>query len=399
MANETLTNKMIARSAAAILSEESPFIMNLNRGREEEFKKKTNGYKAGDNVDIRIPPVGVVYDGTTFVKHDHKETKVNLKVDTEKGIGLDFSNNERTLEVSQFEERFIRPQMRVLASIIEADLIAKAMVTVPNLVGTPGSVPDTLKVYAAARGKLQQYLAPPSDRCMLFSSAANIELTDEARKIFNTGNQGDKAYLRGAIGEALGADWYEHQSLYVHTNGTQGNFEAAASNVEGASTLLARALTSSNTLTKGTVFTLAGVFAVHPLTGVARSELQQFVVTEDFTAGGTTGTVSIFPALNSVGPNKTISALPATGAAATVVGAASSAFARNLMYQKDAFTAAFVPREKIASADCDNATLPNGISVMVTTWGDGSDLTQATRADVLYGFQAVRPLHAVGITE
>lgn len=398
MANVTLTNQMIARSAAAILSEESPFIMNLNRGREEEFKKKANGYKSGDNVDIRIPPVGVVYDGVTFAAHDHQETKVNLKVDTEKGIGLDFSNNERTLEVSQFEERFLRPQMRVLASTIEADLIAKAMVTVPNHVGTPGTTPANLKVYAEARGKLQQFLAPPSDRCTLMSSAANIELTDEARQLFNTGNQGDKAYLRGAIGEALGADWYEHQSLYVHTNGSQGNFAAAASAAAGT-TLKAKGLTNTNTLTKGTVISIAGVKAVHPLTGVAYAFDQQFVVTEDFTASGTTGDIEVYPAMTVTGPNKTVSALPATDAVITVVGTASTSYARNLMFQKDAFTAAFVPREKIASHDCSNATLPNGISVMVTTGGTFSDLSQATRADVLYGFAAVRPMHAVGITE
>lgn len=398
MANVTLTNQMIARSAAAILAEEAPFIMNLNRGREEEFKKKANGYKSGDNVDIRIPPVGVVYDGVNFVAHDHQETKINLKVDTEKGIGLDFSNNERTLEVSQFEERFIRPQMRVLASTIEADLIAKAMVTVPNLVGTPGTTPANLKVYAAARGKLQQYLAAPSDRCTLMSSAANIELTDEARQLFNTGTQGDKAYLRGLIGEALGADWYEHQSLYVHTNGTQAGFTVNGA-AQSGSTLAVDAVTNSNTLTKGTVFTLPGVFAVHPLTGVARSELQQFVITEDVTISGTSANLSIFPAITATGPNKTVSAAPADNAVATISGAADTSYARNLMYQKDAFTSAFVPREKIASADCSNATLPNGISVMVTTFGNGQDLSQATRADVLYGFASVRPLHACAITE
>lgn len=398
MANVTLTNKMIAASAAAILSEESPFIMGLNRGREEEFKKKPNGYKPGDNVDIRIPPVGVVYDGVTFVPHDHKEQKVNLKVDTEKGIGLSFSNNERTLEVSDFEERFVRPQMRVLAATIESDLINKAMVTVPNMVGTVGTVPSTLKVYAAARAKLQQYLAPPSDRCALISSAANIELTDEARKIFNTGKQGDKAYLRGAIGEALGSDWYEHQSLYVHINGTQGNFTAAAAAVAG-SVLKASGLTSGQTLTKGTIISVAGVKAVHPLTGVAYAFDQQFVVTEDFTAGGTTGNISVYPEMNAAGPNKTVSALPATSAVVTVVGGANTAFGRNLMFQKDAFTAAFVPREKIASHDCSVATLPNGISVMVTTGGTFSDLSQATRCDVLYGFASVRPMHACAIAE
>lgn len=400
MANETLTNQMIARSAAAILSEEAPFIMNLNRGREEEFKKKSNGYKPGDSVDIKIPPVGVVYSGSTFVPHDHKEQKVSLTVDIEKGIGLNFSNNERIFEVTEFEERFIRPQMVTLSAEIEADLIARAMVTTPNLVGTPGTVPDSLKTWAQARGKLQAFLAPPTNRCSLMTSAANIELTDEARQLFNTGKQGDKSYVKGCIGEALGAKFYEHQSLYVHVNGTQAAFNVQGTASTGNS-LNVNSVTNGSTITKGTIFTLPGVFAVHPLTGVPRDFLQQFVVTEDVAFTGTTGTLPIYPELQPSAslPNRTISAAPAAGATATVVGGAGTSFARNLMYQKDAFTAAFVPREKVATCDSKVATLPNGISVLVTTDGDGSDLSQFTRCDVLYGFQAVRPLHAVAITQ
>jgi len=66
MANNVLTHAMIAREAAALLEESSPFVRYVNKARQEEFAQDVNGYKRGDTVTIKIPPTGVVYDGPTF---------------------------------------------------------------------------------------------------------------------------------------------------------------------------------------------------------------------------------------------------------------------------------------------------------------------------------------------
>jgi hypothetical protein len=49
--------------------------------------------------------------------------------------------------------------MRMLASVVEADLLQKAVLLTPNLVGTAGTTPTTMKTYAQARAKLNQFLA------------------------------------------------------------------------------------------------------------------------------------------------------------------------------------------------------------------------------------------------
>ena len=69
------------------------------------------------------------------------------------------------------------------------------------------------------------------------------------------------------------------------------------------------------------------------------------------------------------------------------------------MFHKDAFTAAFAPLPVLASCEGYTARLPNGISVRVMTFGNGSEDYERTRIDVLYGFAAIRPLHACRITE
>jgi hypothetical protein len=185
----------------------------------------------------------------------------------------------------------------------------------------------------------------------------------------------------------------------LHTNGNKVAGLTVSGGGQSGSTLLIAGTAAADTFTKGTVFTIAGVFAVHPLTGVAYSKLQQFTVTADVTAAGATTTLAISPPIKAVAPNKTVSALPAGGAAIVVTGAASTSYRQNLMFQKDAFTAAFAPLPVLASLEGYTARLPSGISVRVMDFADGKADNEFTRIDVLYGFTAPRPQFASRITE
>lgn len=112
-------------------------------------------------------------------------------------------------------------------------------------------------------------------------------------------------------------------------------------------------------------------------------------MTADATAGASTTLLSIYPALNAVMPNKSTSAVPADTAAIVFVGAASTAYKQNLMYQKDAFTIAMMPLPVIAS--CVGYTYnANGFSMRVMTFGDGVNDIESTRIDVLCTLAAVR---------
>ena len=149
MANQILTHKMIAREAAKMLEEEAPFLANVNKGRQEEFGEAVNGYKTGDSVDIEVPRAGVVFDGPVFAgggaATDVIQDKVPIKLDTQKHIGIKFTSKEQKLDLTDFKERILRPQIRTLSSVVEADLIRRAVIATPNLVGTPGSAISTMK--------------------------------------------------------------------------------------------------------------------------------------------------------------------------------------------------------------------------------------------------------------
>lgn len=401
--NQILTHQMLAREAAAMLSEEANFLSNINRGREEEFRAQPSGYRKGDKVDIGVPPVPTVYDGANFAgggdAPNQKEEKVTLQLATQKHVPLTFTAKEKALSISDFKTRFLKPAMNSLASVVQADLIQRAVLATPNVVGTPGTLPNTFKTYGQARSSLERFLAPGGDRTVLLSSDASNELADAIKNQQNPTDTGNKAFKEGYITRAQNFDMFENQSLPVFANGTATGFTVNGAGQTG-STLNIGNLTAGWTILKGTVFTIPGVFAVHPILGVSNGKLRQFVVTADFTAGGATGAISIYPELKATTAAQVgnVSALPANGQPVSLVGSASTAYRQQLGFHKDAFTAAFAPLPILASCEGYTASV-NGFSVRVMTFGNGQSDTESTRIDVLYGFAAVRPDHSVRIAE
>lgn len=396
MANQVLTHQMIAREAAKMLEELAPFTANINKGRQDEFGTDVSGFKKGDTVKIKIPTAGKVFDGAQFAgggsASDVIEQSVNLTLDTQKHIALQFGAKEKMLDITDFKERILMPQMRTLASVVEADLISKGVLGVPNMVSMNTAGTNPSNALALARAKMNQYLTPAGDRSALITSTANVALSGEISRLYNPTQASSKAYLDGYVATAFGQDLFEHQSIPTHTKGTAGTITVSAANQKGSTITMTAAV--GGTLVKGDVITM-GVNAVHPLTGQDTGTLQQFVVTETVTVG--TGTaVKIYPEINPTAPNKTVIASPANGAVVTV---ASINGVQNLAFHKDAFTAAFAPLPVIASCEGYTARLPSGISVRVMTFGDGNNDLERTRIDVLYGFQVVRGLHAVRIPQ
>lgn len=397
---QALTHQMIAREAAKILVEQNNVVSNINTNRSSEFGEEVNGYKKGDQVKVMVPPVPVTYSGSQFAGGGAapaiNETSVTLTVDQQLHVPLTFSAKEKKLEISDFKKRFLQPAMTSLSSKINAIMLAEMKNKIPNAVGTWGTVPATRTVWRNAASTLDRFLAPEDDRSVHFSTDANDALAEANAALFHTSDELRGEFSKNAVGMFAGLEFFKQMSLPVHTNGAGTGYVVNGASQTGASLAVT---TGTGALTRGTIITIAGVNAVHPITGADTGKLRQFVVTADYAGGA--GNVPIYPAIipTSASVIGTVTASPANSAAITVFGTASQGRTQDLVFHKDAFASAFVPLPVLASCEGYTATV-KGISVRVMTFGNGQTDQESTRVDVLFALPAaIRPDHAVRVTE
>jgi hypothetical protein len=151
--------------------------------------------------------------------------------------------------------------------------------------------------------------------------------------------------------------------------------------------------TGSATVVVGDVFTIAGVYAVNPQTRQSTGSLQQFTVTATSTAsGGAWTNVAVAPPMYTTAVAlATINAFPADNAVITFMGAASTGYAQNLIYQKDAITFATADLLLPQGVDMASRQVHNGISLRIVRQYDISTDVMPCRIDVLYGYKVIRP--------
>lgn len=392
MANDILTPTEVTREALAILHQKLNFIGSINRQYDSRFANE--GAKIGDTLQIRLPNEYTVRTGATLSTQDTQETSVSLTVATQKGVDVNFSSKELTMDIQDFADRILEPAMAVLAANIEADVF-NVYKDVYNLVGTAGTTPNSYRTLGLARKRLADSLAPTSMRSMQLGTDEQVELTDALKGLFQSSTEIDKQYKEGLMGKTAGFGMiYENTLRPVHTNGSMGGtplIDTAAA-ASGDTTIHIDGVTAGNTWTKGTVFTIAGVYEVHPETKATTTRLQQFVVTADTTFTGGEADVPISPSLVSTGGRQNISALPADNAAVTVVGSAAGVYAQNLAYHKDAFVFASADLEDVSKYGAWGAReVYDGISMRIARQYDITNDKVPCRIDVLYGYLAARP--------
>lgn len=401
--NEILTHKRISLEAADMLEETLVFARSINRNREKDFAKK-DGYTIGDEVTIAVPPVPVVTEGENFSEEDAKlnakERSVKLKIDTHKHVGLRFSVAERTLHIDDFKKRFLQPAINSLATAIDADLVKRAIVSVNNYVQQTTNEPHPTAAFGRARSLMNQALAPHDGRFALLSSDFTNTIVNTSGTLFNPTAEISKQYKEGYIGRARGFEFIESEYLYAQTYGTATGLTVSGANQKGGT--LTVAITAGQTIKKGQVFTIAGVYAIHPLTRQSTGKLMQFVVLNDVTATGSTENVSIYPEItpdivSSVRQaNANVNASPAASAAITFGGSVNAIIDQALCYTENTFAAAFVPVPVVAGCEGYKVT-DNQIGLTIQTGGNFNNLSEGTRIDVMYGFTPVRANHGVRV--
>ena len=384
MSNTILTPTAVTREALRVLHQKLNFVGNIVREYDDSFAK--SGARIGDSLKIRLPNQYVVRTGATLSTQDTTESSVTLQVATQKGVDLNFTSVDLTLSLDDFSKRILDPAMAVLAANIEADALSMYK-DVWQSTWNGGSA-ATYNLALDTRTILQRSLAPSNDRSALMDPRAMADVVKDTKSLFQDSTSISKQYKEGYMGRAAGFDWMENTMIPSHTRGA-----ADASYVCNTSTGITSG-TATITLSGGTgasvagdVFTIAGVFSVHPETKVSTGILQQFVVV---TGGTTAQVVSPTPVTSGATQNITIVGAGA-GKAVTFAGTASTAVGTSLLFQKEAF--AFATADLLMPKGMDFAAreVMDGVSMRIVRQYDISNDKFPARLDILYGYKTIRP--------
>jgi len=89
MANSLLSPTAVTREALRVLHQKLNFVGSITREYDDSFARQ--GAKVGDTLKVRLPNQYVVRTGPTLDAQDTTETSVELKVQTQKGVDLNFT--------------------------------------------------------------------------------------------------------------------------------------------------------------------------------------------------------------------------------------------------------------------------------------------------------------------
>jgi hypothetical protein len=383
---------MITRKALEILENNLVLTRNVNRQYDDSFA--VEGAKIGSTLRIRLPDRALVTDGAALQVQDDNEQFTTLTVASQKHIGVNFTSAELTMQLDDFADRVLKPRISQLASSIDAD-VANAFRTIGNSVGTPGTTPATSLVLLQAQQKLNENAAVMNPRYATVNPAANAALVEGMKGLFNPTDTVSKQFKNGMMGTGvLGLDEINmSQSIKQFTTGSRGatgNSTSAAVTAEGA-TSIALTVASAVTIKAGDVFTVADCYAVNPQTRESTGSLFQFVALADATAVSTAVTVTVAPIYSAAHALATVDALPGNSKAVVFLGAASTQYAQNLVYHKDAITFATADLLLPQGVDMASRAVHNGISLRVVRQYDINNDRMPCRIDVLYGYSTIRP--------
>lgn len=370
---------------------------------DQEYSQSINGYKKGDTISIKRPADFTVRSGAVRTAQDVVEGSTTLQVNNQIGVDVNFTSKELTLDIDEsgVRERVLKPAMIQLANNIDVTLMGLYK-DVPNWVGTPGNIVNSFADFSVAPQRLDEF-AVDGDRTGVLSPADYWGMLASQTALYINQPAND-AYRMARLGMIGDVDTYMAQNVPTHTTGVG----TGSPTVNGASqdvtylsvkdtyqsSLITTAWTASTTgiVKQGDIITIAGVYAVNPVTKATLPFLRQFVVKADANsaaAGATTLTLS--PPIIASGAQQTVSAAPANGAAITFLGTGSTGYRQNMVFAKNAFAFVSVPMEMPAAVYNGSRQSYKGISIRLIPVYDSTNDVAGWRYDVLFGAKAIDP--------
>lgn len=392
MANSVLTPSIISKETLVMLENNLVAASKVNRQFENSF------VKIGSTLTVRKPNRFKVVSGPGLQIQDVVEPSTSITVSNQKHVDFQFSTSELTLAIEEFSERYLQKAAEELASQLDYDVISNFN-QIFNVVGTPGTLPSNFASVAAVGQRMDEGAVPQSDRCMIMNPAGYWSIANGLTSLY-VQSVAEPA-LKGFLARIANISIYMDQNVQSQTVGAYAGAPEVNAAGQTGSSLVTKGWTASiaGLLNVGDVFTIAGVHAVNPKSRQSTGTLQQFVVTATAASdSGGASTLQIYPAIITTGAYQTVDASPAANAAITVVGTASTSYAQNIGFVRDAFGLVTVPLELPDGVDFKARDTYKGISMRIIRAYDVNSDTLPCRMDLLYGTATFYPELAVRLT-
>lgn len=387
MANTNLTIDMITREALRVLHQKLAFIGNINRQYDSSFGQA--GAKIGDTLRVRLPNQYTVRSGATLSTQDTTTKKVDLAIDSQKGVDVNFTSEELTLDIDMFSEQILQPAMAVLAADLESDAISMYK-DVYQQVSNVGSATTYANVLNTRKSLVNALTPMDSNVTMLLNTTANVDIVDAVKGLFNDQTEISNQFREGMVGRGQGFRYFETSHLTDFTSGSDdgtGDYLTNDATAQTGSTLTVD--TGTGTFKKGDIITIAGVNRVHPETKADTGVLQQFVITAD--AGASATSLSISPEIIATGAYQNVSNGAANNSAITKVGGGSAVYGISMGFHRDAFAFGTADLVMPKGTDMASRQVFDGISMRIVRDYDINNDKFPARIDVLSGKKAIRP--------
>ncbi len=401
-ANTFLTNDIVTFEALDVLENTYNAMIHINSEYSNDFE--FGGTVLGQTLTIRKPARYIGRLGQAADIEAITESFVPLTLSYQRGIDTQVSSQNLTLDIDNYRERVLKPQIVRVSNLIDQDVCNLAQ-GLNNFVGTPGTTPTTLTTYLAAKTKLDNLAAPmDGGRCMFLNPAAESSIVDNLKGLFQASSEIAEQYRTGMMGRSIGFDWYMDQNIYVHTVGTLGGTPTVTTTPSNGATTIVTGSWTSTTLNAGDIVsfisTTTPVNSVNPQSYQDTGQPAQFVVTATSPDSGGNITIPVAPAFIASGQLQNITNLPAGTTPIYVFDTVSTSFSsisakqspQNLAVHKDFGTLAMVDMPLPGGTDkaYRAASRKSGKALRVIRDYVATSDQWIQRIDVLYGVAVLR---------
>ena len=297
--NSVPVRQEVTAEVLRVLTNKCLAINWIQREHEKYFQEKV---PIGTTLQIKRPWRPLGRKGQAFQPEPIVQTTVPLTISYWRGCDFIFNDTDEALylDMERFHENYSMPIGTMIANQVDADALAFFQVTVPNYVGTPGTIPTATSTYNDAQTVLNKLLALQNDRSVIYNSEYNAKLVGLGQTLFNPTRDISDQYLEGYVGKYAGFKFGIDEQLPAFTAGTYvGSGQISGSGQSGSTLNLKNFTSSSVSLVPGDRFTITGIFKVNPsglrnqYTGTIN--LMQFVITQAAVDASGLVTVQIYP--------------------------------------------------------------------------------------------------------